>query len=224
MKITILASGSDGNCAILEDNCKQQLILDCGVKYDKIAPYINWGDCSCFISHKHKDHYNEQTIEKLKMFGLDVLSESNLTIGKPIQKNGYNILPIRLPHCDECDSIALLIYNLPEKKSMFFATDCTKLPNIVDKPFDLFMIENNYDEETAFANSLRSARHNIGHTHHLSTEYVVKWISKRQTKVKNLILSHLSNSGNIDIGSLTAKYAKCAELVYVAKPNLTVQF
>ena len=225
MQIKILASGSAGNCAILRDKDGNQIILDCGVKYDKITVELEWGKpIYCLISHKHGDHYNLQSIDKLERAGISVYTEENFSRGSYIIINGYNIVPVRLPHCAECCSWAFVIYNTVENKSIFFATDCTELPNVADKPFDLFMIENNYDKETLGTNYAMGKIHNIGYANHLSMEYVLQWFSGRVCKPRNLIITHLSNSGNINAEKIKDRYKDYAYETYIAKPNLFVEF
>lgn len=225
MQIKILASGSNGNCAILRDNDGNQIILDCGVGFDKITVELEWSKpISCLISHKHGDHYNKQSIERLELAGIKIFSEEQFSKNSYFVSNGYNVVAVRLPHCSECDSWAFVIYNTIEKKSIFFATDCTELPNIVDKPFDLFMIENNYDEETVFLNKTKGMVRNIGYLNHLSMEYVLSWLGERKNKPSNLIVSHLSNSGNICVPQIKERYKGQAGQVFVAKQNLFIEF
>lgn len=225
MQIKILASGSNGNCAILRDNDGNQIILDCGVGFDKITVELEWGKpISCLISHKHGDHYNTQSIKRLELAGIKIFSEEQFSKNSYFVTNGYNVVAVRLPHCSECDSWAFVIYNTIEKKSLFFATDCTELPNVADKPFDLFMIENNYDKETVFLNEAKGRVRNIGYLNHLSMEYVLSWLEKRKNKPRNLIVSHLSNSGNICVPQIKERYKGQAGQVFIANQNLFIEF
>ena len=225
MQIKILASGSTGNCSVLRDKDGNQIILDCGVKFDKVTVELDWSKpISCLISHKHGDHYNSQSIERLSLAGIRIYTEEQFVKTSYIVVTGYNIIPVRLPHCAECDSWAFVIYNRTEGKSIFFATDCTELPNIADKPFDLFMIENNYDNETIFANKAKGKLRNIGYTNHLSMEYALNWVGKRNCKPRKIIVSHLSNSGNIAIPKIKERYVGQAGECFIAKPNLLVEF
>ena len=225
MELKVLDSGSKGNCALLTDCYGNQLIIDCGVKYEKLAVEINWEKpCSCIISHEHNDHYNTKTVSKINFFGIDVFTKDKMKSGKAFSSNGYNILPIELPHDKDCNSFAFLIFNCYEGKSIFFATDCTALPRIADKKFDLLMIENNYDQQTVFENKLSNSLKNLGYMRHLSTEYVLQWLSKRTIKANNIVITHLSNSGNIQGGRLCSLYKPYADNVYIAKENFTIEF
>lgn len=225
MQIKIIASGSTGNCAILKDKIGSQIILDCGVNLNKVLIELDWSKpIICLISHRHGDHYNAKSIDKLRMCGVNILSEDDFVAKNKFSFNGFNIVAIRLPHCKECDSWAFLMYNTIEKKSFFFATDCRELPNIVDTKINLMMIENNYDKKTVFANNAKGKITNIGYLNHLSAEDVLSWLQPRKNKPDNLILSHLSNSGNIFLEGLLDMYKSQAGVVYLAKENLLVEF
>lgn len=225
MQIKILASGSSGNCAVIRDKDGNQIILDCGIKFDKLTVELDWSKpIACLISHKHGDHYNIQSIERLALAGIRVYTQENFAKNSYFVIGGYNIIAVCLPHCAECDSFSFVIYNKVEEKAIFFATDCTELPNVTDKPFDLFMIENNYDKETVFGNYSKGKMRNVGYQNHLPMEYVVDWLQKRDYKPKKLIITHLSNSGNISIPRIKESYAGLSGDVYIAKPNLFVEF
>lgn len=60
MKYKIINSGSDGNAILLND----EILLDCGVTYKKIEPYIKNIKLVC-ISHEHRDHLIPSTIKRL---------------------------------------------------------------------------------------------------------------------------------------------------------------
>lgn len=72
MSIKVLASGSSGNCYLLETE-KEILILECGIRYKDILKGLNF-DLSkvvgCLVSHEHKDHC--KAIDKIMNTGIDV--------------------------------------------------------------------------------------------------------------------------------------------------------
>lgn len=226
MKIKILSSGSRGNCYILTDVNDSQLILDCGIKYEKIATELNWGKpIACLISHKHEDHYNESTVNRMFKFGLKVFTPTTADNGVSFAYGDWRILPIELPHDKDCSSFSFIIYNVTEGKSIYYATDCTALPRIADRVFDLFMIENNYDQQTVFQKRLtRNGRNNLGYLRHLSMEYLVNWLKDRKSIVRNLLITHLSNSGNISIDAIINGYDGLCDRLYIAKENLFFEF
>lgn len=221
MKLKIIESGSNGNCSILSDIEDNQIILDCGIKYERICTELKWNkNIIVLISHiKHKDH--SLAMNKLKSCGIDIYSHENLHNGQLIAIGTiWKILPIELPHDETTTSFCFIIYNSIERKNIFFATDCTALPQLADKQYDLFMVETNYDETTAFTNTNKK---HIGFTRHLSVEYVSQWLNKYTVRPKHLCVSHLSNSGNIDIQAIQSQLKdKCYKL-YMARKGLTIE-
>lgn len=225
MKIKVLASGSRGNCAVITDSLDNQLVLDCGIKYESLSTEIDWSNnVSVFISHKHSDHYNMQTIKKLKMFCIPIFDESCFEDNAILTSQLWKILPIRLPHSVDTHSWAFLMYHTLDKKTIFFATDCRELPQISDRPLDLIMVENNYSEIKVFHNMCADRISNLGYKNHLSAEYVFDWLSKRKGHCKNLLITHLSNSDNIALDGLKGLYDHCADNVYIATKKISFNF
>lgn len=225
MDIKVLASGSNGNCAIITDSDGCQLVLDCGIKYDKLSIELDWSKpIAISISHKHLDHYNPKTIEKLKLIGVPILDDSCFVNNQLLDSQNWKILPISLPHAKDTNSWSFIIYNIRDKKLIFFATDCKSLPRIADRTMDLIMVENNYSEKTVFDKMCASELKNSGYARHLSMEYVVGWISERKHKCKNLLITHLSNSGNINTEILKDIYKPYADNVYVATKKISFDF
>ena len=126
-------SGSQGNCAIIKDTSGNQIILDCGIKYEKIITNVDFDkSICCLVSHEHKDH--SLSIEKIRNCGISVYTHGNFTNGQMLTLNNvWKILPIELPHDKDTTSYSFLIYNKIENKIIYFATDCTQLPQLADK-------------------------------------------------------------------------------------------
>lgn len=56
MKLNCIATGSNGNCYILESSTGEKLILDCGVGIKEIKKGLNWDIRSVsgvIVSHAH---------------------------------------------------------------------------------------------------------------------------------------------------------------------------
>lgn len=83
MGIKVLASGSSGNCYLLETS-NETLILECGISFKDIKKGLNF-DLSkvvgCLVSHEHKDHC--KTINEVMLAGINVYT----SVGT---KNGIN--------------------------------------------------------------------------------------------------------------------------------------
>lgn len=54
MLVTIINSGSDGNCTIIKDIEGNELMMDCGIDYEKIITNINFPKLNAIcLSHYH---------------------------------------------------------------------------------------------------------------------------------------------------------------------------
>lgn len=225
MELNILDSGSLGNCCILKDSLGNQLMIDCGIKYSRIVPQVDWDrPITCLITHKHKDHSLSR--KEIEMSGVDVYCHNTFTNGQLVKSiRGYSVLPIELPHDIDTTSYSFLIYNKAENKTIYFATDCSMLPQIADKKYDLIMLENNYSEEV-IQNNIAQGKEliNKGYLRHLSVEYVQSWLSKLSQKTSVLVVSHLSNSGNITYDIIKDKLSGLASKLVIANKNKKFTF
>lgn len=61
MNYNILASGSLGNCTIINDF----IAIDMGIPFAKIKPYYKKLKV-VFITHQHSDHINKSTVKELR--------------------------------------------------------------------------------------------------------------------------------------------------------------
>ena len=61
MNYNILASGSTGNCTIINDF----IAIDMGIPFNQIKPYYKELKI-VFITHQHSDHLNKSTVKQLR--------------------------------------------------------------------------------------------------------------------------------------------------------------
>lgn len=193
MDITIVASGSKGNCYIFTDVSGRQLIVECGVKSSLIIQNSKMSKVdACFISHAHNDHSLSRDF--LAEY-VPIFDENNLQDGKTITIGNWKVLPIKAYHTVACFSF--MIANTKERKKVLFVTDTRHInPNIADTPLDCALIEANYSLQYVVENFEKVT--NFGYKNHLSIESVCEWLDSRQFKPNNLVLIHLSQSGNIE--------------------------
>lgn len=192
----ILATGSDGNCVIINDT----LMIDCGVPYKTVEPYLGKIQL-VLLTHLHGDHFNPATIKRMAYdkpslrFGccewmvhaliaaqvrpqqIDVFD-----IDKWGQYNGTKKLilsPVKLTH--NTDNCGWKVFH--DGESLFYATDTGTLDGIFAPGYDLYMVEANHtraelearlaEKEAAgeYAYERRAAEN------HLSYEQAVEWLS-----------------------------------------------
>lgn len=163
-KYKILASGSSGNCIIVNDI----IALDMGIPFKKIEPYLNKIKL-VFISHEHSDHLKLSTIlklhtlrptirfavgfwlkDKLIQSGIKSSNIDDLKQNKIYDYKQFKISPFVLFH--DVKNFGLRIFDLKTKEKIFYAVDTSTLDHVSAKNYDLYLIEANYDEEILEAN------------------------------------------------------------------------
>jgi len=72
IEIRVLASGSTGNCYVLDDG-QAPLLLEAGIRFPLIQQGLNFGVsglAGCLVTHLHSDH--SKSVKKLMEAGVDV--------------------------------------------------------------------------------------------------------------------------------------------------------
>jgi len=182
----ILASGSSGNCVILDN----RIAVDCGVPYKTIKPYENSLQI-ILLTHLHSDHYDKQTIKKLqfnrpllrigcsahdaeilKSDGLKNIDVFDCFVGHCYHYQNFEINSFKLYHDVETIGFRINFY----KYKVFFATDTVTLDGIEAKDYTHYFIEANFDEDTVLDKIYQKRErgefvHNIGSLNsHLSMQ------------------------------------------------------
>jgi len=153
----ILASGSSGNCTILE----KEIAIDMGVTFKKIKPYVK-NLKLVLLTHCHIDHFNESCIKKLAEERPTLRWACGSWLVNSLVKCGVNLKNIDVLLCDLehkysiCSITPFKLYHdvknfgykifLNDKK-VLYATDTRKIDHVEAKNYDLYLIESNYKEE-----------------------------------------------------------------------------
>lgn len=236
MKLKVLASGSKGNCYLLQSKT-ETLILECGISYKQILEGLNFDlkrVVGCLITHEHKDHC--KAVEKLIENGIDIYSSKGTfqSIGienhrtkvieseKFFKVGNFTIMPFEAKH-DAKEPLGFLI-NHKEIGNLLFLTDsyyCEYSFNNLNH----ILIECNYSENILDENIENrvipvSLRNRIVKSH-FELENVIEFLESNDLgKMKTLMLLHLSSS-NSDENLFIREIAKKTGLVIdVAKANL----
>lgn len=161
MNYNILATGSTGNCIILEN----EIALDVGVSFKEIKPYYKKLK-AVFISHEHSDHFKKSTIKMLAKERPTLLFIVGEFLVKNLVECGVkpkNIIVVETKKYNliNASNYVLEIEAIPLKhdvpnygfkityngKKCFYATDTCDLLGIEVKGYDLYLIEGNYGKE-----------------------------------------------------------------------------
>ena len=207
MRFYLLASGSKGNCCVIE-NEDTRIVIDCGStqkylkeSFNKINVDLNSLD-ACLITHTHSDH-----ISCLKLFKhLPIYAEEPLEVDMQImiqedecfQINSMRIQSIRLSHDHKC--LGYIVQDEYEK--LVYITDTGYLKEqYYDKiqDADYYIFESNHDLKMLIQskrpeyvkNRIRSANG------HLCNEDCARHLKKCITKrTKQIVLAHISEEAN----------------------------
>ncbi len=237
MDITILASGSTGNCYHVNDS-KTSLLLDAGIPIKAI--HVGCGFqlsrvSGCLVTHYHGDH--SKSVKSLLKAGVDVYMprEEAEVCGIPHshrlhylmhRDDGYssfpvgtfNILPFRVEH-DTPAPVGYLIASRSTGEKLLYFTDSyylryrfTGLTHIIG--------EVNYDNESVWDHiedgSTPAARAKRLFSSHMSLDTFLEFLDATDTcRLRQIYICHMSNDhGNADKISRAVRQETGAE-VYV---------
>lgn len=238
MKLKVLASGSKGNCYLLQLK-DETLILECGIRFREIVEGLDFNlenVVGCLVTHEHKDH--SKAIKYLNMDGIDVYASKGTfeSLGiehhrakvieseKLFKVGNFTIMPFETKH-DAKEPLGFLI-NHKEIGNLLFITDsyyCEYNFNNLNH----ILVECNYSKNILDENIENgvipvSLRNRIVKSH-FSLNNVIDFLKSNDlSKVKNLLLIHLSSS-NSDSDYFIKETAKATGLaIDVARKGLEI--
>lgn len=239
MGIKVLASGSSGNCYLLETS-NETLILECGIRYKDILKGLNFNlskVVGCLITHEHKDHC--KAVYDIMAAGIDVYMSEGTRAGiefkTPIsiaahrinvmyEKGFFNIgelfrvFPFKTEH-DVNEPFGFLI-SCSELGNILFATDTYYLKYRFKK-VDHILIECNYSE--SILDTLPPWRARVLKSH-MSLETLKEALKTWDlSKTKDITLIHISE-GNGDPERFKKEIEELTGIkTYVAEPGLEIK-
>ena len=152
MNYEIIASGSDGNCVILDDN----IMIDCGIKAKDFAKVDISKIKYVFITHSHSDHIKKSNIKKLLSRTIYVNKDTFdkysdiLCLGKKVvildvnevYKIGrFNMIPFEVYHDVQCHGFFFFFQEI----SILYSTDLAFSKDLPNLTYDYIFLEANYD-------------------------------------------------------------------------------
>jgi phosphoribosyl 1,2-cyclic phosphodiesterase len=234
MNLTVIASGSSGNCYLLE-NESEALIIECGVRLNKAKEALGFNIrkvVGVLVSHLHGDHAghigeyervfpcfaNNSVIEAK---GLKRTTE--IKAGNGIKTGQFKILPFEAVHDVPCLGF---IINHPDMGNLFFLTDSVVCDYIFPN-LNHILIECNYATDvlnTSVANGLHPsvARRVTGSHMELNT---CKDVLKMQdlTNVYNILLLHLSSNNSDEDEFKDVLSRATGKPIQIAKAGLKIE-
>ena len=247
MNVTVLASGSKGNCLLVHDDCTTFLV-DIGIstrrlkqELDKLNMHIEDID-GVLLTHEHNDHIRGlKTLSKrysLPIYtrsatfrALPCLSEipldcchplptDNLTIGK------FTIKSFSISH-DAADPVGYCIYHHGQRQTkLTIATDLGYVSNLVAQALEksnAIVLEANHDlnllQRGPYPWSLK--KRILGPKGHLANNTAAQAINRLTQKPEQIVLAHLSAKNNTpDIALNTISQSLNQDIaIHVASQN-----
>lgn len=223
MKLVCVSSGSNANCYFLINSKGEILILDAGVKLDKLMNNKYFSSfksvVGCLITHQHKDH--SLAVPGFKMAGVEVLGYMNMQPQKKYQLGNYIVIPFNVVH--DVKNYGYIIKEINSNSLFVYATDFCDLPLIAN--INNWLIECNYCEDL-WEENLMSENPNYGYLgrvqeSHMGLASLEKYFSKIKTRPNKIILCHLSQNGNADNVKMIEAMNKYSQYVDIATKNKT---
>lgn len=241
MKFALLASGSKGNCCLIQDQ-DSSIVIDCGSTKTYLKQCFETLKCNplhsdaLFITHTHRDH-----ISQLKMFNdittyarcdLDTDYFHNIEALSEIQIKTLKVKEIPLSH-DSGICSGYIIEN--EHRKLVYITDTgyvkeEYLPLLQNA--DYYIFESNHDIEMLMQTNrpMYIKQRIIGDKGHLCNEDSAYLLSRLiGEKTKEVVLAHISEEGNhrgkakdVLIEILNDKRIDCSNIKITSAPQFQI--
>ena len=221
MHVTILGSGSAGNCALIETD-RTAVLVDAGLSHRQITQRLaglqrDWTDIDAILlTHEHSDHTNalaviskhtaipvyanRLTAEEVKTEGSVRISWRLFTTGSSFEIGDLTIEPFSIPH-DASDPVGFTLRGAA--RAVAFATDlghATKLVVERIRDMDMVVLESNHDLKLLQDDPIRpwATKQRIMSRHgHLSNDDAATVIGEVvSAKLQQVVLAHLSRDCN----------------------------
>ncbi len=242
MTLHIINSNSSGNCYVLTDNNMQMLLIECGVRIDKIKKAIRFKPANvagCILSHEHGDH--AKSIKGLLALGINVWASAGthtacgtashyramkLVSGKSQQIGSYEVIGFDVKH-DVAEPFGFLIRH-KECGTTLFLTD-TYYSEYSFRGLNNIMIEANYSQDIIEERVNRGdnpafLRDRVIQSH-MSLQTCLKTLAANDlSSVNNIVLIHLSDGNSNEALFKKEVERQTGKTVTVAGKNMTIQF
>lgn len=221
MDLTVLGSGSSGNCYLLSTD-SETLILDCGIPIKEIKKGLDFNISKVvgvICSHEHSDH--NKALNEFRNMGIPIMAPFEFgNVKKSHCKMGsFDITSFDLPHNGVWNSGFLIKV---DGQKLLYMTDFEYCQYVFKKQkVNYILIECNY-QQNLIERDLPNYEHKI--RGHCSLSTCKKFIEvNRTTELMTVILCHLGKEtcSAAECREEVEKVAKCP--VYVAHRGLEVE-
>lgn len=218
MKLKCIATGSSGNCYLLQADNGETLILDCGIPIKEIKKGLDWnikGIVGVLCTHKHLDH--SKSVKDFETMGIPICEPYKALLMNQFLANSYftvrafdlTTVDGRWTHTDAngepCPIFGFLITH-KEMGRMLYITDCEVI-KWKFKDINHILLGVNYDKDLVDTDNPKANHVFRGH---LSIDTACDFVKTNNSdSLQNVIMCHLS-SENADKDSFIEKMKKVA--------------
>jgi len=207
VKLTVLGTGSKGNCYMLTDESGETLILDAGIKASDIKKALSFdfsNVAGVLVSHEHKDHC--LAADELERYGLDVWrpyvwddGRDRITLGKyaaesfPVEHDGTPCTGFYIRHINGF--------------SMLYVTDYEYVKwNFSKLKVNSILCEANWMKEFVQTDTAYASHKILGHA---SLDVCKGFVESNWTEnLQSVVICHTSNA--IDVTQAVAEIKEIA--------------
>lgn len=211
MKLKCIATGSSGNCYLLQAGSGETLILDCGIPIKEIKKGLDWNIkdvVGVLCTHQHSDH--NKSLKDFINMGIPVFAPY-LSLESMKMETEFNIRMFDLTTIDgswthtNADGTPCPIYGFlithREMGRMLYITDC-ELIKWKFRDINHILLGVNYDKDLVDTDNPKANHVFRGH---LSIDTACDFVKANDSdSLQNVIMCHLS-SENADKDSFIAK-------------------
>ncbi|AMC94463.1 MBL fold metallo-hydrolase [Erysipelothrix larvae] len=207
MKFSLLASGSKGNCCVIQTDY-EQIVIDCGTtkryltaRFEELGLSVQ-NSHALLITHEHIDHTSQMKLFKdVQIYTPEPRSDAHIQVipYHPFTVGSLSITPIPTSH-DADVSCGYIIDDSFEK--LVYITDTgyvRERDKVLILDADYYIFESNHDPQMLM-NTRRpySVKQRIlSDTGHLSNEDAAQILSEVVgNRTKEVVLAHLSQEAN----------------------------
>ena len=224
MNLQVIASGSKGNCYVLDDG-NRQLMIECGVSINAIKAALDF-DFSrvdgCLVTHSHQDHC--KAASDLCKLGVNIYSSSGtlheigldnhhraIALNPEVSRIGafkspWRTLPFAIKH-DTSEPFGFFITNNANREKFIFLTDAAYSPFAFTE-IDYLLVECNHDydslNDSVETDAISDAHRLRVMTNHFSLENCVEFAkvcAKYSPALRRVVLLHTSDQ-NADVNKM----------------------
>jgi phosphoribosyl 1,2-cyclic phosphodiesterase len=222
MVLTVLGSGSSGNCYLLH-NKEECLVIEAGIPFQEVKKSLNFDIrhiVGVIVSHCHGDH--SKYCEEYPRAGIPIFKAYEIMTPR-IDMGNFLIKPFKLEHDAEC--YGFYLYQ-KEMGYLVFATD-TYYVKYHFSGVNHILVECNYKQSILDDNfqsgSIHKALRDRTMKSHFELQNVKTFLEKNNSHhLKSVVLLHLSDR-NSDAGLFQKECQNVTHKpTYIAEPGLKV--